>query len=99
MKRITLVCGNGYSSSMLVIEMNKAADMLGVDVEIRAIAESRFQEFQYKTDVVLIGPQLGYILEDMNEKYKDSNLKISVINGVDYGMMNGMKVLKDALSM
>lgn len=99
MKRITIICGNGYSSSMLVIEMNKAAVLLGVDVEIRAIAESRFQEFQYNTDVVLIGPQLGYIFEDMNERYKDRNLKISVINGSDYGMMNGMKVLKDALLM
>jgi cellobiose PTS system EIIB component len=99
MKQITLICAGGMSTSMLVSKMKTAAVQQGVEVEIRATAESNFPEFEEKTDVLLLGPQVGYKLGAMKLKYAGKDMKIAVINSVDYGMMNGEKVLKTALSM
>ena len=46
-----------------------------------------------KVDVLLLGPQVRYLLEQFTEKLKDKNIPIGVIPMVDYGMMNGSKVL------
>lgn len=99
MKQITLVCAAGMSTSMLVQKMQKAAQAQNIDVEIRATSESSFKEYADKTDVLLIGPQVGYLENDFKEKYEPQGIKVSVINTADYGMMNGEKVLADALAL
>ncbi|WP_459479027.1 PTS sugar transporter subunit IIB [Clostridium saccharoperbutylacetonicum] len=99
MKNITLICAGGFSTSMLVSNMEEAAKDKGVDVVIRAIAESKFVEYENDTDVLLLGPQVGYLLEEIKEKYASKEMKIAVIDSIDYGMMNGEKVLNDALNM
>ncbi|MFB5760874.1 PTS sugar transporter subunit IIB [Paenibacillus medicaginis] len=99
MKRITLVCAAGMSTSMLVQKMQKAAQKDSMDVEIRAMSESNFPEYADKTDILLIGPQVGYLEDEFRQKYKPKGIKVSVINITDYGMMNGEKVLSDALKL
>ncbi|KAE8561717.1 PTS sugar transporter subunit IIB [Paenibacillus polymyxa] len=99
MKQITLVCAAGMSTSMLVQKMQKAAQAQNLEVEIRATSESSFKEYADKTDVLLIGPQVGYLQDDFKAKYEPKGIKVSVINIVDYGMMNGEKVLGDALKL
>ncbi|MBU9708022.1 MULTISPECIES: PTS sugar transporter subunit IIB [Paenibacillus] len=99
MKQITLVCAAGMSTSMLVQKMQKAAQAQNLEVEIRATSESSFKEYADKTDVLLIGPQVGYLEDDFKAKYEPKGIKVSVINIVDYGMMNGEKVLGDALKL
>lgn len=99
MKQITLVCAAGMSTSMLVQKMVKAATEKGIAAEIRATSESTFKEYADKTDVLLIGPQVGYLEQDFKTKYEPKGIKVQVINTVDYGMMNGEKVLVDALNL
>ncbi|AUS28453.1 PTS sugar transporter subunit IIB [Paenibacillus polymyxa] len=99
MKQITLVCAAGMSTSMLVQKMQKAAQAQNLEVEIRATSESSFKEYADKTDILLIGPQVGYLQDDFKAKYEPKGIKVSVINIVDYGMMNGEKVLGDALKL
>ncbi|AGF58668.1 PTS system cellobiose-specific IIB component [Clostridium saccharoperbutylacetonicum] len=99
MKNITLICAGGFSTSMLVSNMEEAAKDKGVDVVIRAIAESKFVEYENDTDILLLGPQVGYLLEEIKERYVSKKMKIAVIDSIDYGMMNGEKVLNDALNM
>lgn len=99
MKKITLICAGGFSTSMLVANMEEAAKNRGIIVEIRATAESKFSEYENDTDVLLLGPQVGYLLEDIKKRYESKSMKIAVIESIDYGMMNGEKVLDDALSM
>ncbi|MDU5947283.1 MAG: PTS sugar transporter subunit IIB, partial [Paenibacillus macerans] len=50
-------------------------------------------------DVLLIGPQVGYLEGDFKAKYEPQGIKVSVINTMDYGMMNGEKVLANALAL
>ncbi|MHA6533149.1 PTS sugar transporter subunit IIB [Paenibacillus sp. BAC0078] len=99
MKQITLVCAAGMSTSMLVQKMQKAAQAINAEVEIRATSESSFKEYADKTDVLLIGPQVGYLENDFKSKYEPKGIKVAVINRMDYGMMNGEKVLTDALNL
>lgn len=95
MVNITLICAGGFSTSMLMNKMKEAAAKKGVDVEIRAMAESNFEKFDGPTDVLLLGPQVGHLLDQYQNK--SENMKVSVIDMMDYGMMNGEKVLEDAL--
>jgi PTS system cellobiose-specific IIB component len=99
MKRITLVCAGGMSTSLLVTKMNLAAMHGNFDVKIQAIAESEFEKYADDTDILLLGPQVSYTLSKMKEQYEPKGIKVAVINSIDYGMMNGEKVLKDALSL
>lgn len=97
MKQITLVCAGGFSTSLLVTRMEAAAKAKGVEVVIRATAESKFKAFESETDVLLLGPQVSFLADEFKAKYKD--IKVGVIDSIDYGMMNGEKVLENALNM
>ncbi|WP_160689477.1 PTS sugar transporter subunit IIB [Clostridium sp. C2-6-12] len=97
MKKITLICAGGFSTSMLVSNMEKAAKDKEIKVEIRATAESKFREYENDTDILLLGPQVGYLFERLKQRYSKYNMEISVIDSVDYGMMDGEKILNKAL--
>lgn len=99
MKRIVLVCANGMSTSLLVTKMKAAAEKNGDDVTIKAVGETKFDQCADETDILLLGPQVKYLFDDMKEQYEPRGIKVSVINTVDYGCMNGEKVLKQALAM
>jgi PTS system cellobiose-specific IIB component len=99
MKRITLICAGGFSTSMLVANMEEVAKNKGIEVVIRATAESKFAEYENDTDVLLLGPQVGYLVDELKEKYASKGIKIALIDSIDYGMMNGEKVLNEALNM
>lgn len=99
MKKITLICAAGMSTSLLVTKMKEAAKKLGEEVEIRATAENKFKEYENDTDILLLGPQVGFLLGKYKQIYEPRGIKVDVIDSVDYGMMNGEKVLRDALNL
>jgi len=99
MIQITLVCAAGMSTSLLMSKMEKAAAEMNVDVKIRATPEAQFKAYEKETDILLLGPQVSYIFEKMKKKYEPMGMKVSVVDTVDYGMMNGEKVLKKALGL
>ncbi|MGT2803051.1 PTS sugar transporter subunit IIB [Streptococcus henryi] len=99
MINITLVCAGGMSTSMLMQKMKESATQKNIDIEIRAMAEAAFEKFEGKTDILLIGPQMGYVYDTFKTKYEPTGMKIAVIDMMDYGMMNGSKVLDDALKL
>jgi PTS system cellobiose-specific IIB component len=87
----------GFSSSMLVQKMEESAKKQNLELEIRAMSEGNFKKHADQTDIVLLGPQVSFIEQQIKDRYK--NLKVAVISSVDYGTMNGEKVLKDALKL
>lgn len=99
MKKITLICAAGMSTSLMVAKMKEAAKKHGVDVDIRATSESKFRQYAEDTDIVLLGPQVGFLLNRYKQVYEPKGIKVEVIDSVDYGMMNGEKVLKEALGL
>ncbi|MHC5228047.1 PTS sugar transporter subunit IIB [Enterococcus sp. LJL99] len=95
--RIMLACAGGFSTSMLVERMKEAAKSKGIDVTIDATAEGKLDKIIDHVDIVLLGPQVGHMEDSLKAKFVDKPVKISTITSIDYGMMNGEKVLNDAL--
>ncbi len=95
MKHILLVCSAGMSTSMLVAKMQEAAQKEGLEVDIIAVSEAEAAKNIEVADVVLLGPQIRFMLNKLKAMAGDK--PVDVINMADYGTMNGAKVLKDAL--
>ena len=99
MKQIKLFCAAGMSTSVLVTKMRAAAKDKGIECEINAYPESQIDQHLKGMDVALLGPQIAYMLKKIKEKCDPVGVPVQVIPMVDYGMMNGPKVLDLALSM
>lgn len=83
----------GFSTSMLVMKMKAAAQSMGIDVEIDAVAETELEKYS-DLNIILLGPQVGHMLDDVKSRF---DIPVLVINSMDYGLMNGEKVLQDAM--
>ncbi len=94
--KIILACAAGMSTSMLVERMKESADQKGMELQIDAVPISSLSSHTEGTDIILLGPQVSY----MEEKVASDNpsIPVKVIEMMDYGMMNGEKVLADTLS-
>ena len=99
MTTIKLFCGAGMSTSMLVTKMKEAAEKLGIEVYIEAFAESQIAKHLKGLDLALLGPQVGYKLSSFKKICEPAGVPVAVIPTVDYGMMNGEKVLAYALKL
>lgn len=98
MKKILLVCNAGMSTSILVQKMKKVAEQKGIEVTIEAIPSTDLSQFWQSSDVILIGPQIGFMKDSIKETV-ENNIPVEVINMVDYGRMNADKVLALAIDL
>ena len=97
MKNIVLLCISGMSTSLLVSNMRKVAKELNVDCTIKAVGEVDLRKIKEGTDVLLLGPQVRFMKAQFEKKLAGKDIPLEVINMQDYGMMNGEKVLDQAL--
>jgi PTS system cellobiose-specific IIB component len=93
--KIILACAAGMSTSMLVERMKESADQKGMELQIDAVPVSSLSSYTEGTDIILLGPQVGYMEEKVAADYP--SIPVRVIEMMDYGMMDGEKVLVDAL--
>lgn len=91
MKKVTLFCAAGMSTSLLVNKMKKAAEAKGLEYEIVAHPLSEVDKFGPEADIILLGPQVSYKLKATKAQFPDK--PVEAINMQDYGMMNGEKVI------
>jgi PTS system cellobiose-specific IIB component len=96
---ILLCCAAGMSTSLLVSKMEKAAREQGLQCRIWAVSGSEVRDHIDQADVLLIGPQVRYMLKQLQELGKEKGVPVDVINTVHYGMCNGEAVLKAAVAM
>lgn len=99
MKKILLVCSAGMSTSLLVSKMNLAAVEQGIVTDITAVAETDLMKYSDKVDVVLLGPQVRFLLGKVKTFLEPKGIPVEVINSIDYGTMNGENVLRRALEL
>lgn len=97
MKRILLACSAGMSTSLLVTKMEAAAKEENLEVKIWAISEVNLGNEIADCDVVLLGPQVRFMLNKAQELAKPYDVPVEVINMMHYGMCNGKAVLDRAL--
>lgn len=97
MKKIVLLCSEGMSTCFLVSKMKTEALNQGVDCIINSCCESDLGTFKDNMDVLLLAPQIKFLKEEITTKFK--NIPIGVINSLDYGTMDGVKVFNQALEL
>ena len=97
--RIMLICAAGMSTSLLVTKMQEAAKEKGVECEIWAISEVNLQTEIEKCNVLLLGPQVRYVLNKAKALAEPYGIPVEVINMMDYGRCNGKAVLERALEL
>ena len=99
MYKIVLVCQYGASTSMFAARMNAAAKKWGIDAECKAYPESRLEELIEEADFLLLGPQIGYKKDEFMEEFPQYASKFHVLNSMDFGTLNGEKVLRSLINM
>lgn len=99
MLKIALVCENGASTGMVVRKMRTAAESKGIEAEIVAYPFTQMENFIHEKDVILLGPQLAYKKDLAKKNFPQYADKIGVISPMDFGMMNGAKILDDAIAL
>lgn len=93
--RIMLACALGMSTGMLMERMRATAQAEGKDYKIWAVDVASVDKNDGEFDVLLLGPQVNYLFDDMKKQYGDK-VPVAVIKPIDYGRMNGAAVLKFA---
>lgn len=100
--KITLVCYGGLSTSILVSQMNEAINtsvkFRDRGIKIEAYGKEEYEEQIEDSDIILLGPQVGMILDEVKESVKKQgkDIPVIIINKDDYGMMNAVPILKCA---
>ncbi|WP_373193627.1 PTS sugar transporter subunit IIB [Enterococcus sp. RIT-PI-f] len=94
-KTIMLACAAGMSTSLLVTKMKKAAEERKLDAEIFAVPVSEANQYaeDKNVDVVLLGPQVRFMLPQFESDLASKGIPVAVIPMTDYGMMDGEKVI------
>ncbi|NIY49567.1 PTS sugar transporter subunit IIB [Cedecea colo] len=99
MKKIFLCCAAGISTSMLVEKMKQAAVSRNIAVEITAVPVSDFEQIVTEADVILLGPQVKFQLQSLSSAAAPYGVPVAAIDMMQYGSMQGDKVLDHALSL
>lgn len=94
MKKILLACAGGFSTSMLVQQMQEAAKKQQINVLIEAMPEAEIKE-DTNFDILMLGPQLGHVQPTFQARFP--KLPVTVIDMVAYGMLDGTSVLATAM--
>ena len=97
MKKIVLFCAGGMSTGILVNNMKKAAAAAGKEYDINAYGLAEVDNYGPDADVILVGPQVRYALDNLKAKFP--NKPIETIDVRTYGMMKGDVVLNTAMKL
>ena len=95
-KVIYLFCSAGMSTSLLVSKMKAQALKYQVPVTIEAFPESLVAEKGPAADLILLGPQIGWMLPDIQSMLPAKS--VEVIDSALYGKIDGLGVLKAAVA-
>ncbi len=99
--KVLVICIFQMSTSILVQNIKKAAaarGLTGVTVETAAAA-SVSRDLLGRYDVILLAPQVRYLLDDVKRKLGDLQRPIQVLDMVTFGQADGNKVLDLALQL
>lgn len=99
MVRIGLFCFAGMSTSVLVKKMADYAAEKNLECIVDAYPQEQVADKAKDLDVVLIGPQIKYYKKRIESICEPLGTKVMVISNVDFGRMDGKKVLTEAYAL
>lgn len=96
MYNIVVCCVSALSSSVFVAKMKEEAKKRGINALIWTVGEAGLNLAWAEADIVLLAPQVRHLLPKLEAK-DDRKVPIKVINDIDFGKMDGAKVLDEVL--
>lgn len=89
MKNIMLVCNAGMSTGMLAKKIEAASCNT---LNVTAYSESEYTDYLDGVDLVLIGPQIRFLMPQIKQAV---SVPVHAISPVKYGIMDGKGVYED----
>lgn len=96
---ILLVCSSGMSTSMLMREMQKAADGQGLPFVISSAGTAGIEDEIRRADAILLAPQVRHRFESFSEMAREAGKPIQIVPPEIYGRLDGQKALEMASKM
>lgn len=93
-KNILLVCGTGASSGFMAKNIRQAAKADGLELSIKARGDSEVEDYIDEIDLLLVGPHLKYMLNDLEEIADPYDVPVRIIPEEAYGSLDGEAVLE-----
>ena len=93
-KNVLLVCGTGASSGFMAKAVRVAAKTKGYEMSVKARGDSEVENYADEIDLLLVGPHLKYMLQELEEIVEEYNVPVRIIPQEAYGALDGDKVLE-----
>lgn len=91
--KVTLVCTGGMSTSWIVNKIREYASTHELDLELNAFGLLDYLPQGKESDVILLGPQIGYYQKKVAQK---TNKPVGVISSKDYATANVEGIIQQA---
>ena len=95
--KVLLACGSGASSGFMASNMRKAAAENNVDADIHAVSDSEIPEYIDKVDVIMLGPHVKYLEEELKKKAAVYGVPVACISQQAYGILDGKRALSETI--
>ena len=89
--KILLVCAGGMSTSILMKKMETYWQEHGEELQIEAVGLGAYQDVFQNYDIVMVGPQVSYRLDENKE---NNGLPCAQIESIDYAVANCDNIMK-----
>lgn len=89
--KIMLICAGGMSTSILMKKMEKWGVEKNRPLEVKAYGLSNYEENWKEFDVVLLGPQISYKIQEIQSCV---SIPVSQIQSFDYAVGNVENIMK-----
>ena len=101
MKKVYLFCNAGMSTSLVASKMQEVALQYNLPIEVKAFSDAKLGAVveEHQPDVILLGPQVKFKYEETKAKYESQGIPVAVIDLVDYGNVDGERILKRAVKL
>lgn len=98
MLNVLLVCGSGASSGFMAANIRKAAKKRNLNMDIKARGEAEIENYVHEIDALLVGPHLAYVIDEIKEITKDTDVKVLLMKSSYYSTLDGEAALDDLMS-
>ncbi|HHX69198.1 MAG: PTS transporter subunit EIIC [Miniphocaeibacter sp.] len=83
-KAVLVLCANGATSGMLANAINKGATENNIPVEATAMAYGQHKDIMDNFDLIILAPQMGSMLEELESEAKVYSTKAVSTSGAEY---------------
>lgn len=99
MFKMRLFCAAGMSTSLLMVNIRKAAAARGLEVDVEAFPVAEIEQNLDGVQVVLLGPQASYMKRKALAACEAHGIPMDIVPMQMYGKMDGEAVLDLALKL